>query len=646
MTRSDSADVAAWAAERGWAVAPGIPGKKAAYEQWAPRHKKWGTEGYLTPADVRRKWPTGRHSVLILTGPSGLVCDDLDVDEDGDPAGAWELETLAAEGEKHRALPMTFTMATPSGGLHLVWSANGHREYKTCSGQVAPHIDVRGRGGLFVLWDPDKPRAIIDGRDPVPIPKWLSRLHPEPGAGSDLRADVPDARAWVRKYGKGEPCEWRDKLLDEAEELYRDGEVPHEVLTKYTLSLVGDTVVGHPGLEVALNELEVMHRDAMAGKSREREWRVEFWGAVAGAIARKFLRGRVYGEDPCNDNGDFSEAGASVKQQKQNRLLATIKTGAWLSQQKFKPLQFAVPKILPEGYTVLAGAPFTGKSVLMTRLGIEVARGGYVFGMKVRRRHVYYLALETSEPRLQEQCFELLGDDDEIPEWFNFENVVPPKQLVPKVDAYLDTYPGSLVMIDTLSRVMEAPVKGESTYDRDYRIGSYLKNLEMRYSGATILASRHTKKGKTDDWLELVSGTNAVTGAADTVYVLDRTRNTQDGMLQIASRVMDEARYSLTIERPYGWMLEGSDLDESANNAHKRQTKGKLGDHSVEVIDFIESNPNGVDRQAVAKELGISESDAGVYLKRATDAGHIVRIKRGVYGPVGKSRVGADDDDN
>ena len=42
----------------------------------------WGTPGYLSPEDVRAKWPNGRHSVLILTGPSGLVCDDIDVDDE------------------------------------------------------------------------------------------------------------------------------------------------------------------------------------------------------------------------------------------------------------------------------------------------------------------------------------------------------------------------------------------------------------------------------------------------------------------------------------------------------------------------------------------------------------------------------------
>ncbi len=173
--------VAVDAAKRGWAVVKIIPGSKKAAEPW--RDLEW-----RDPQTISDLWSDKQYSVGILTGPSRLVCDDLDVDEEGNPAGEWDLEILA-DG---RILPRTFTLATPSGGTQLIWhNANGH-DFKTCAGQMAPHIDVRGRGGLFVLWERDNPsRIITDHRMPISMPKWLSKLHPRVGDHSPSGSSTP-----------------------------------------------------------------------------------------------------------------------------------------------------------------------------------------------------------------------------------------------------------------------------------------------------------------------------------------------------------------------------------------------------------------------------------------------------------------------
>jgi hypothetical protein len=95
-------DVAAWAAGRGWTVVKIVPGKKKAAEAW--RDLEW-----RSPDEIRRIW--NGESVGILTGPSGLVCDDLDVDEEGNPAGDWALEWLAHDAGVDE-VPQTFTLAS------------------------------------------------------------------------------------------------------------------------------------------------------------------------------------------------------------------------------------------------------------------------------------------------------------------------------------------------------------------------------------------------------------------------------------------------------------------------------------------------------------------------------------------------------
>jgi AAA domain len=347
---------------------------------------------------------------------------------------------------------------------------------------------------------------------------------------------------------------------------------------------------------------------------------------------------------------------ARVRGTSEKRLLAGRRNGAWLGKQKFEPLQFVVDGLLPEGYVVLAGSPFTGKTVLMLRIGLEVADGGSVFGIEVKQRHVFYLALETSEPRLQDSCHQLFEGYD-LPEWFEYVTELPPKRLIPEVEKFLREYPDALILIDTLGRVMEPPQRGETPYDRDYRIGAMLKDLDKKYTGCTIIASRHTRKGKADDWLELVSGTNAVTGAADTTLILIRPRGDQNGKLMVASRVMDEAEYALYLERPLGWQLNGDNLEEAADKAKRgeRQRIDRRGDRSMKIIDFVNAHPNGVTAKMVVKKFKaefekdgnaeFNERTASTYMSQANQRKDIRRIAVGLYGPLNKQKVSKADDD-
>ena len=145
-------------------------------------------------------------------------------------------------------LPATFELATPSGGAQLTWKAPRGREFRTCAGQVAPQFDVRGRDGLFVLWDPTQPgRFVTDDREPAEMPSWLAEFHPEPGSlnGHGKIADMPNGLVWLEENGDGEPCELmtrtRNHWLDRLES--GDGK-PHNVMAYAVNALIGDCVAG------------------------------------------------------------------------------------------------------------------------------------------------------------------------------------------------------------------------------------------------------------------------------------------------------------------------------------------------------------------------------------------------------------------
>lgn len=179
--RGNGLAVAIEAAERGWSVVAMVPLDETADGRKLPK-EKWASLGYRSPDEIRST-PVFRRrvGVGILTGPSHLV----DVEHDG-PAGRASFRRLRAG----QILPMTFQFATPQG-IHRVFDADG-QEFRTCEGQVAAGIDVRGRGGLFLLYDPSQPeRRVVDPRAPRKIPAWLAAELPladEPSASAPASA--------------------------------------------------------------------------------------------------------------------------------------------------------------------------------------------------------------------------------------------------------------------------------------------------------------------------------------------------------------------------------------------------------------------------------------------------------------------------
>src|SRR6185312_8121443 len=104
-----------------------------------------------------------------------------------------------------------------------------------------------------------------------------------------------------------------------------------------------------------------------------------------------------------SDTSTVSDASTDV--------LAGMADGAWLDNQKFQPLEYIVPGLVPEGIGLVVAPPKAGKSWFVTDIGLASAAGGKALGrIDVQQRPVLYLALEDGHRRLQSRFRRVMGD--------------------------------------------------------------------------------------------------------------------------------------------------------------------------------------------------------------------------------------------
>ncbi|GAB3188231.1 AAA family ATPase [Nesterenkonia suensis] len=306
----------------------------------------------------------------------------------------------------------------------------------------------------------------------------------------------------------------------------------------------------------------------------------------------------------------------------------------WLMDQQFPPIQYAVEGIIPEGTVVIVAPPKLGKSWLVLDVALNVSVGGFALGsVTVERRPVLYAALEDGPRRLQSRLRILgcaLGSADLE---FLTELTANP---VETILAYLERRGSErpLIIIDTLQKIR--PVySGSDQYGHDYSQLGQLKAAADSTPGASLVLVHHTRKSKGDggDFVESVSGTQGIAGAADTIITLTRDRHDGAGTLNVTSRDAAEGQYAVNFAEGR-WTLEGSTLAEAAQAVQQREATDGVGDDMSTIVGVVYQHPDGIKRGDLILEAGLPASVVDVCLTRAVKAQRIARAGRGLYTPV------------
>jgi hypothetical protein len=213
---------------------------------------------------------------------------------------------------------------------------------------------------------------------------------------------------------------------------------------------------------------------------------------------------------------------------------------------------------------------------------------------------------------------------------------IGPGLLIPTISAWLMVYPSGLVIPDTLGRARQQRRPGADAYLEDYKAGVELKNIVDAFPGSALLGVHHTRKAPSGDFVDDLSGTLGLAGAADYVLVLRRPRQSNEATLQITGRDAPDGEYAFTVEGGK-WILAGTSLVEASATAQARRDERQLADRTIDVLGVVNTRAaNGQLTCAadIVEKVGISQDKARVYLNRLADKDRIVKTSMGLYSSV------------
>lgn len=190
----------------------------------------------------------------------------------------------------------------------------------------------------------------------------------------------------------------------------------------------------------------------------------------------------------------------------------TVWTVEELFDYDFPALRWAVPYMVPEGLSILAGRPKVGKSWLALQMAAAVGTGSQVLGEQCEQGKVLYLALEDSPRRLKERMVL-----QEMPRHANIEFHISWPSLASGgtealVAKMLEGY--RLIVIDTLSRAV-----GGADQMRQEAMTLALgriQELALQHSTAVMMIDHHSKGAAI-----VADPIDAILGATSKAAVID-----------------------------------------------------------------------------------------------------------------------------
>ena len=303
----------------------------------------------------------------------------------------------------------------------------------------------------------------------------------------------------------------------------------------------------------------------------------------------------------------------------------SLVSAADLLTRDFRPPKWAIPDIVPEGLSILAGKPKTGKSWIALDFALAVAAGSHALGnIKCAEGDVLYLALEDTERRLHSRIKAVLQGASApeglaiATEWRRSDNGG-----LDDLRQWLSTHRAlaRMVLVDTFQKVRGARRREAGVYEDDYAATAAFKKLADEYTVPIVLVHHQNKEGNSDPLLS-VSGTAGITGSADTILVLQREPSDPNAILYVRGRDVNEAELALQFDSETGkWLKLGKGQD------------WRISQERRAIIKVLIDNGGPMYPKEIAEALGKKQGSIRMALRRMAKDRDIFQLQDGRYGP-------------
>jgi hypothetical protein len=309
-------------------------------------------------------------------------------------------------------------------------------------------------------------------------------------------------------------------------------------------------------------------------------------------------------------------------------------TAKSLRTEKFAPVNFILPELMPEGVTLIVSKPKQGKSWMVLDLCIATTMNRFTLGyLKPAQGDALFLALEDSKRRLQSRLGKLLpsftgewperltlttkwsrlheGGADALREWC--KSVERP----------------TLIGIDTLALIRPPGRSSQLAYQADYEALTLLHELTGEFPGLGIGLVHHNRKLEAEDVFDTVSGTQGLVGAADTIWIIKRNPN--GTTLHIRGRDVEETEKAIEFNKTTcRWTILGP-----AAEIHRSNERGRVLTALVEAGESLSVN------EIMAAAQLRTRNAADLLLGKMARDGELTRVSRGRYSiPKGAGQIG------
>lgn len=296
-----------------------------------------------------------------------------------------------------------------------------------------------------------------------------------------------------------------------------------------------------------------------------------------------------------------------------------IKNAKQIAETEIKPLEWIIPDVLPQGLTILAGAPKMGKSLLIQQITYAVALGAPTMGrFPTNQGACLHLALEDPDSRfkLRMEAQKLLVHNAEDPEpedlmvateWSYWPDAIN------DIRTWCEQTPNAkMVVVDTLAKLFQDDPKAngrQSVYRSEYQEMTAFHKIAREF-GIAIVIIHHLNKGNATDPMNKVSGSAGVTGAADLVWTFERkNRLAMEAKIQSMGKDLPDTIYRLHYDEMHmSWICD--DFEGTAQSS-------KMDTLIMEY--FAKTGNKKVTANQVADEIKMSRSHVAKALKELTD---------------------------